>query len=212
MRKIIFNIILFAGLFNMPITANAANYTYKHNGSIMRIEHNGNQVEIFYDKPRSSLSSLGVRRGTLLFSGKVTDDYLEGMANIFSAKCGIIDYYVYGYYYKNTPFKLTGTWPKRDKKTCRIIDNVSTGSNAKLLFDPVKTRAAIPKTNNNCGLHAKTALNVRVGPGRDFARIGQITPKTCFVKIYNGACQKTWCPIEADANFLGWVDTRYLTR
>ena len=58
-----------------------------HNGSLMRLEAQGNQRWFKYEEPREVLKSAGVRKGTLLFDGRKEGDWYVGTARVFSRYC-----------------------------------------------------------------------------------------------------------------------------
>ena len=60
-------------------TKAAADSCWNHNGSVMRLKASGNQRWFYYEKPRTVLRAAGVRRGTLLFSGRKNGNWYSGM-------------------------------------------------------------------------------------------------------------------------------------
>ncbi len=49
---------------------------------------NGRRREFYYHQPRQGMRDEGVTPGTLLFSGTVNSNSYEGIAYLFSARCG----------------------------------------------------------------------------------------------------------------------------
>src|SRR5690606_15641612 len=123
--------VIFAALaFIASLTIANAQALYNHNGSIMRVVEQGNTVRILYEQPRQGMAQIGVRPGTLLFEGQLdANRYLEGLSRIFSARCGELDYYVYGQYQRSGDFTLNGAAPVLESGGCRVIDNTYDGSN-----------------------------------------------------------------------------------
>lgn len=196
-------------------TASAADYLYDHNGSRMRVNVEGNKVKIYYQKPRQGLAGAGVRAGTLLFDGKVSNGYLEGMSRIFNPNCGEVDYFVYGDFTPGRSFMLNGAAPVLSNMSCRIVDNVYEGDNANLRFSAIGKSSQTPlsKTNQggaSCVVGVNTSLNVRVGPGADYGRIGELPANVCGLKILD-RCQDDWCVV-AFNDLTGWVSMRYIRR
>lgn len=68
---------------------------YDHNGSVMRLAWgNGDSLQIIYDSPKSGL---GVRSGTILFTGAMTaDGKVYGTARVFKSGCNPGEYEVEG--------------------------------------------------------------------------------------------------------------------
>ncbi len=60
---------------------------WDHNGSLMRLQANGQQRVFTYEEPRSVLRRAGVRPGTVLFDGRNVGDYYVGRARRFSKHC-----------------------------------------------------------------------------------------------------------------------------
>ncbi|MGF1649475.1 MAG: hypothetical protein ACFCUN_03400 [Hyphomicrobiaceae bacterium] len=69
---------------------------WDHNGSVMRLEAGGSQRRFVYDQPRSGLASVGVRSGTILFSGDRRGNRYDGVAYIFTRNCGEFGFPVAG--------------------------------------------------------------------------------------------------------------------
>lgn len=66
--------------------AMAASY-WNHNGSLMRLEADGERRVFIYEEPRQVLRRAGVRVGTVLFDGRNAGDYYVGRARRFSKYC-----------------------------------------------------------------------------------------------------------------------------
>ncbi len=64
-----------------------ADSCWNHNGSLMRLQAQGNQRWLSYEVPRQQLRAAGVRRGTLLFNGYKSGNWYSGTARIFSKYC-----------------------------------------------------------------------------------------------------------------------------
>ncbi|MEM9330988.1 MAG: SH3 domain-containing protein [Pseudomonadota bacterium] len=203
-----------------------ANDFYDHNGSVMRVEYQGKNISIVYEKPRAGLGANGVRSGQILFNGRLnSENYLEGMSRLFSSHCGEIDYFVYGDFYPGRRFVLTGVSPVRDKATCAIIDNVHDGPNSRLVFTPIKNAAqsrnlqdSKPKPQAvsgqfSCVVRVKpgSALNMRAGPSTTYGIVGTIPFDACDVEI-GSSCQKGWCGVRHGGTngSVGWVNVNYL--
>ncbi len=69
-----------------------------HNGSLMRLQANGNERNMYYETPRQGLRNAGVRRGTLLFNGTKNGNWYSGLARVFSSTCvgNPLEYWVEG--------------------------------------------------------------------------------------------------------------------
>ena len=206
--------VLAAALAALSIaSAHAADYRYDHNGSTMRVSVEGPSVAITYERPRRGLAGIGVRPGTLLFSGRVDDGYLEGETRLFNSKCGEQPYFVYGDFTPGRDFRLTGAAPVLDRASCRVIDNTSEGSNANLRFTALSGTARpapAPAGGGACVTGVRTTLNVRVGPGGDYGRIAELPAGSCGIRVRE-RCQNGFCLIE-QGPVTGWVSIRYVRR
>ncbi len=82
-------LILFAALGIAPLELNSAiaDSCWDHNGSLMRLQDEGNKRWFYYEVPRSGLQQAGVYRGTLLFEGEKVGNWYEGEARVFSNHC-----------------------------------------------------------------------------------------------------------------------------
>ncbi|GAA0784592.1 hypothetical protein [Roseibium denhamense] len=86
-------------IFAIPgATASLADSCWNHNGSIMRLQAQGNQRWMSYENPRNVLRNAGVQRGTLLFNGVKTGNWYSGTARVFSKFCpgNPLEYFVEG--------------------------------------------------------------------------------------------------------------------
>ncbi|WP_209011781.1 hypothetical protein [Roseibium aggregatum] len=68
-------------------TAASADSCWTHNGSLMRLQAQGNQRWLSYEVPRPQLRAGGVQRGTLLFNGVKQGNWYRGTARVFSKYC-----------------------------------------------------------------------------------------------------------------------------
>lgn len=68
-------------------TVASADSCWTHNGSLMRLQAQGNQRWISYENPRPQLRAGGVQRGTLLFNGIKQGNWYRGTARVFSKYC-----------------------------------------------------------------------------------------------------------------------------
>lgn len=195
-----------------PDAVSAADFAYDHNGSAMRIQVDGNAVRIYYTRPRSGLASVGVRAGTLLFDGTVSGGILEGMSRLFNSNCGEVDYFVYGDFSAGRSFKLSGAAPVLSNVSCRIVDNVYTGSNANLVFIASGDGgAAQPQpAGSGCVTGVNSDLNLRVGPSVSHGWIYRIPANTCGVRVTD-TCRDGWCYVRS-GRMSGWASMRYIRR
>ena len=69
---------------------------WDHNGSIMRLEADGNVRRFYYVAPRAGMRRAGASNGTLLFDGFRDGDSYTGTAYIFAAGCAPQPYPVSG--------------------------------------------------------------------------------------------------------------------
>lgn len=197
----------------LATSAFAADYAYDHNGSRMRVNVEESTVRIYYQEPRKGLSGVGVHAGTLLFDGKMSNGYLEGMSRIFNPKCGEVDYFVYGDFKPGQSFTLNGAAPVLSGMSCRIVDNVYDGPNANLRFEAVAGVPPAAPTQagaSSCVTGVRTSLNVRVGPGGNYGRIGELPANVCGLEILD-QCNDGWCVISYGRT-VGWVSMRYVRR
>ena len=106
--------------FNCP---KAIRNAWDHNGSfvILRANPNDPKREFYYENPRKSLLPLGVKKGTLLFSGKRKGNEYLGTAYVFNKQCGALLYQVHGPVSQDQRLvTLYGQAPRVDSN-CRVI-------------------------------------------------------------------------------------------
>lgn len=90
MKKVIHVIagtVMGAAIFSSVPSIAAADSCWDHNGSVMRLQAQGNQRWFYYETPRSVLRNAGVRRGTLLFNGRKSGNWYSGTARRYSKFC-----------------------------------------------------------------------------------------------------------------------------
>jgi len=80
------------------VTGAEAASCWDHNGSLMRLEAQGNRRWFYYEAPRPVLRNAGVRRGTLLFDGVKDGNWYSGTARVYSKYCpgAPLEYFVEG--------------------------------------------------------------------------------------------------------------------
>jgi hypothetical protein len=69
---------------------------WTHNGSVMTLAASGTKREFFYQIPREGLATVGIKPGTLLFTGHRSGNTYSGTAYVFNKRCGPIAYDVSG--------------------------------------------------------------------------------------------------------------------
>lgn len=84
-----------AGAAPKPLATGPSTWT--HNGSIMSLSANGATREFRYAVPRKGIRNVGVRPGTVLFTGERQGDTYTGTAYIFAKGCNPSAYPVAGY-------------------------------------------------------------------------------------------------------------------
>lgn len=77
---------IFVILFLFSSFSYADSY-WNHNGSLMRLQAEGNQRFFYYQAPRKGMVEQGVKPNTLLFNGYVENDHYYGVARVFSKHC-----------------------------------------------------------------------------------------------------------------------------
>jgi len=84
--------------FASPVSEARADSCWDHNGSLMRLQAEGNQRWMYYEIPREVLRRAGVSQGTLLFNGKKSGNWYSGTARRFSKFCSgnPLEYFVEG--------------------------------------------------------------------------------------------------------------------
>lgn len=125
-----------------PAVAHTSTSRWIHNGSVMSLHQSPNadgtiDIEIFYELPKNQLLKVGIRSGSTLFRGTLSDGNLTGKSRLTSSRCGIIEYDVEGPFdpKSSIPLYLRGAAPKRGED-CSVESWNSTGENANLRFDP----------------------------------------------------------------------------
>ena len=216
--------ILLGVLLAMPHLAAAqtrGEWRYEQRGSIVTVVREGQQLFIAYVEPSAQRRAEGVAAGSELFTGTIDrNDYAEGMAWLYRSNCRGTDYYVYGDFKPGQPFKLAGAAPVLGSN-CAIIDNVYDNGDANLIFMPVAGAQPAPRpvqgSSNlvggermcTTGVAEGSWLNVRVGPGSDYAQIAVLARGECNITILH-ECTGDWCPILRPAEMVGWVSSRFL--
>jgi hypothetical protein len=114
----------------------AATSTWDHNGSLMVLEESGKKRKFVYNDPRSTLSTAGVKKGTVLFDGEEkSDGRLAGYAKLFRAGCDPVDYFVEGTLDKTKgEILLQGQAPVYSGEGCKITGYSDDGSASSLSF------------------------------------------------------------------------------
>lgn len=74
----------------------SAGALWTHNGSVMRLETDGNRRLFVYETPRPGIVKAGAKRGDVVFDGKRDGEVYRGTAYIFSKTCGAQSYPVNG--------------------------------------------------------------------------------------------------------------------
>lgn len=94
--RLVLQILIVLGLL-LPGAA-IADSCWDHNGSIMRLQAQGNQRWLSYEVPRNVLRNAGVHSGTLLFNGTKNGNWYSGTARVFSKFCpgNPLEYFVEG--------------------------------------------------------------------------------------------------------------------
>ena len=69
---------------------------WNHNGSIMRLEADGNMRRFVYEEPRPGMVRQGAKPGDVVFEGRRNRMTYSGTAYIFSKRCGRVAYPVSG--------------------------------------------------------------------------------------------------------------------
>jgi hypothetical protein len=91
----------------------AADNLWNHNGSIVSLQHDGENRRFVYVTPRPGLP---VTPGTLLFEGKRNGSRYAGTAYVFSSKCGPQAYNVEGIVaYDDRTVAMHGQAPRLDE-------------------------------------------------------------------------------------------------
>ena len=69
---------------------------WNHNGSVMRLEAEGNMRRFVYEEPRPGMVRQGARPGDVVFEGERNRMTYSGTAYIYSRRCGRVAYPVTG--------------------------------------------------------------------------------------------------------------------
>ena len=77
-------------------TSAVADSCWDHNGSLMRLQAQGNNRWLSYENPRQGMVNQGVQPGTLLFNGTKNGNWYSGTARVFSWGCAPLEYWVEG--------------------------------------------------------------------------------------------------------------------
>jgi len=77
----------FAALTAFAAPAAAQQSCWMHNGSLVRMLAAGDARKILYEEPRPGLKAIGVKRGTVLFTGERRGNSYSGLARMFSTEC-----------------------------------------------------------------------------------------------------------------------------
>ncbi len=85
-RTLAFSIAFLVALAVLPVESRSDSCWW-HNGSLMRLEANGNQRWFTYERPKPELRRSGVQEGTLLFDGVRRGSRYIGTARVFSRYC-----------------------------------------------------------------------------------------------------------------------------
>lgn len=104
-----------------------ADSCWNHNGSLMRLQAQGNQRWLSYERPRGVLANAGVRRGTLLFNGVKNGDWYSGTARVFSKYCpgSPLEYFVEGPV-RGDQLQVTVTGTREVYQRCRPTGRYTT--------------------------------------------------------------------------------------
>ncbi len=114
----------------------AATSAWEHNGSRVTLEESGEKRTITYADPKAGLKKAGVKRGTVLFDGKVKKDgRVSGYAKIFKVGCDPVDYFVEGTIdHGKGKMVLQGQAPVYSGKDCRIKGYSEDSKDSMLVF------------------------------------------------------------------------------
>lgn len=114
-------------LLALMTTGAYADSCWTHNGSLMRLQADGDKRWFVYEQPKYSLSASGIQAGTLLFNGQNNNDWYSGNARVFSKYCigNPLEYYVEGRVSRN-PLRITMVGTRDVAKQCQATGNVTT--------------------------------------------------------------------------------------
>lgn len=79
-------IFMCVGLLLMAQSALADSY-WNHNGSVVRLEADGDQRHFYYHEPSAKMQKAGIEEGQLLFNGEKHGNKYQGTARVFSQYC-----------------------------------------------------------------------------------------------------------------------------
>ena len=100
LRSLVFGLALVTAPVGIVASSNSANADscWDHNGSVMRLQAEGNKRWMYYEIPREVLRNAGVQQGTLLFNGEKNGNWYSGTARRFSKYCigDPLEYFVEG--------------------------------------------------------------------------------------------------------------------
>ena len=100
LQRMLILCLISAGMSSVPfvISQAHADSCWDHNGSLMRLQAEGNQRWMYYEIPREGLRDSGVKQGTLLFNGQKDGNWYSGTARRFSRYCigDPLEYFVEG--------------------------------------------------------------------------------------------------------------------
>jgi hypothetical protein len=103
---------------------NSSTY-WDYNDSILELIADGPSRKFYYFSPRAGLDPVGVKRGTLAFDGKRTDNKYSGSAYTFSRYCGPLAYPVTGTVSDDQrKVQFSGLVPKRNG-SCAIVESTN---------------------------------------------------------------------------------------
>lgn len=93
---------------------------WDHNGSLMRLNANGNQRYFVYEMPREGMRREGVLPGQLLFNGEKTGSWYRGFSRVFSRQCpgAPLEYFVEGPVLQN-PLRIEVSGGRPVHKNCQ---------------------------------------------------------------------------------------------
>jgi hypothetical protein len=99
----------------------AAEGVWTHNGSTVRVVHEGDDVAIYYLEPKPALRNLGIAPGQLLFQGKRNEGRLEGLTYAFRHDCAPLGFFVASTDFDQDRIVFSGSEPVRAAKGCAEI-------------------------------------------------------------------------------------------
>ncbi len=109
----------------------AADSLWLHNGSLMYYQAQGAHRLFIYLKPRPGLEHL---RGRVLFSGRIGNGRLEGLAATFRRGCPPARYRVQGAATGRGRLELFGPAPRRAPGACNVVGQDARSANSRLVF------------------------------------------------------------------------------